>query len=113
MAINTGTRKHDPLPLLQEFLATDLSSLMVDHRQRTVEAISEVAFDLGKNLLWIGIPESRTSTVAKELYRWTKPDVPRVHPYHFTKNFNPSQIAAHLEESAYNFAIKQYADLSL
>jgi hypothetical protein len=106
-----GTKKHAPLPLLQEFLAADLSSLNVDHRQRTIEAISEVSFELAKNLLWMGIPQSKFSTVAKGLYRWTRPEVPSIQTYDFTRNFNPAQISAVLENMAHEYIFKQYASL--
>jgi hypothetical protein len=112
-ASNAGKHKHAPLPLLQEFLVSDLSSLNVDHRQRTVEAISEVAFGLGTNLLWMGIPQRKFSTVAKELYRWTAPEVPSVQTYDFTKNFNPSQVSAVLEDMARAYVIKRYASFPL
>jgi hypothetical protein len=112
-ASNSGKYKRAPLPLLQEFLASDLSSLNVDHRQRTVEAISEVAFEVGKHLLWVGIPQRKFSTVAKGLYRWTAPDVPSIQTYDFTKNFNPSQLSAILEDKAREYVIERYASLSL
>jgi len=108
-AANSGKLKQDPFPLLHEFLTTDLSSLHVDHRQRTIEAISEVAIKLGQHLLWIGIPQWKTSTVLKDLYRWTAPNVVPFHTYDFTKNFNPSEVSARLEEHARECVIKRYA----
>ncbi len=101
---------HLPFPLLHEFLTTDLSSLNVDHRQRTIEAISEVAIELGRHLLWIGIPQFRTSAVLKELHRWTTPNILPFYTYDFTKNFNPAEMAARLEENAQECVIKRYAN---
>jgi hypothetical protein len=105
----SGKLKQDPFPLLHEFLSCDLSSLNVDHRQRTIEAISEVAIELGRHLLWIGIPQFRTSSVLKELHRWTAPNVLPFYTYDYTKNFNPSEMAARLEENAQECIIKRYA----
>ena len=112
-ATSSGKLKQDPFPLLHEFLTTDLSSLGVDHRQRTIEAISEVAIRLGQHLLWIGIPQYRTSDVLNELYRWTAPIVVPFHTYDFTKNFNPSEIAARLEENAQECVIKRYSSFAV
>ena len=112
-AAKSGKLKDHPFPLLHDFLSADLSALNVDHRQRTIEAISESAIALGQHLLWIGIPEYRTSTVLKELHRWTAPNVPPFYTYGFTKNFNPSQIAARLEDHAHECVIKRYADFPL
>lgn len=98
-----------PLPLLHDFLVSDLSSLNVDHRQRTVEGITEVAVALAQHLLWVGLPEFKTSTILRELYRWTAPNVIPVHTYGFTKNFNPSEIAARLEDRAKECVINRYA----
>lgn len=112
-ATKNGTLKQDPFPLLQEFLSTDMSSLNVDHRQRTIEAISEVAIDLAQHLLWIGIPQCKTSTILKELYRWTAPNIVPFHAYDFTKNFNPSEVAARLEDKAHECVIKHYASFPL
>jgi hypothetical protein len=109
---STAEFKHDPLPLLHQFQAAVLSSVNVNHRNRAIEAISEVSVELGRQLLWIGIPEWKTSAVLKELYRWTKPSVPLCYTYHFARNTNPSEIASCLEENAYRDVIKQYANLS-
>jgi len=110
-AASAGKLKRKPFPLLQEFLSTDLSSLSVDRRQRTIEAISEVAIGLGQHLLWIGMPQYQTSTVFRELYCWTKPNVVEPHTYDFSKNFNPSEIAARLEEKAFEAVVKRYSTL--
>jgi len=113
MATNGSKHKKDPFPLLYELLTSDLSSLNVDHRQRTIEAISDVPIQLGQHLLWIGFPQWKTSTVLKELFQWTAPDVPQFDTYDYTRNFNPSEMAARLEEKAYEFVIKRYATLAV
>lgn len=95
-----STKKHAPLPLLYEFLNANLSSLGVDHRQRTIEAISEAAVELGENLRWVGFPQRETSKVLKELLRWTSPRTPKFWEYEFTRNFNPAEIAAKLDDHA-------------
>jgi hypothetical protein len=112
-ASNARKKKHSPLPLLQEFLTSDLTSLHVDHRQRTIEAISSVALELGKHLLWMGIPQRETSKVAKALYRWTAPEVTEIETYDFTRNFNPSEYSAVLEAMARRYVMKRYGSLSL
>jgi hypothetical protein len=109
--VGDGKHKQNPFPILHEFLTADLSSAGIDHRQRTIEAISKISVELGKNLLWIGLPEWNTSSVFKELYHWTAPTVPQFDTYSYTKNFNPSEIAARLEEKAYEAVIKRYATL--
>jgi len=113
IAANGGKHKKDPFPLLYDFLTTDMSPLGVDHRQRTIEAISDMSIQLGRHLLWIGLPEWNTSTVLKELFKWTAPDVPQFDIYDYTKNFNPSEVTARLEEKAYEFVIKRYAELAV
>jgi hypothetical protein len=110
---DNGKRKQNPFPLLHEFLTADLSSAGIDHRQRTIEAISKISVELGKSLLWIGFPEWNTSSVFREIYRLTAPMVPQFDTYSYTKNFNPSEIAARLEEKAYDAVIKRYATLSV
>jgi hypothetical protein len=109
IAASSGKHKEDPFPLLYEFLTTDLSSRGVDHRQRAIEAISEIPIELAKHLLWIGFPAWETSSVLKELYRWTAPVLPQFETYEYTKNFNPSEIAARLEDKAYRAVIEKYA----
>ena len=109
IAGNGARKKQEPFPLLLEFLGADLSSFGVDHRQRTIEAISEIPIDFGQHLLWIGFPEWRTSEMLKKLFHCTAPNVPQYELYDYTKNFNPSEIAARLEEKAYEFVIKRYA----
>ncbi|SRR6266436_3840838 len=104
----SGKHKRDPFPLLYEFLTTDLSSHEIDHRQRAIEAISDIPIELGKHLLWIGLPEWKTSSVLKDLYRSTAPTVPQFDTYKYTKNFNPTEIAALLEEKAYKAVIEKY-----
>jgi hypothetical protein len=106
-------RKHAPLPLLYEFLNADLSSLKVDHRQRTIEAISDVAVELGKNILWVGFPRRKTSDVLKALLRWTRPVIPQFWEYDFHRNYHPAEIAAQLEDHANEDVIKRYAEFKV
>jgi hypothetical protein len=108
-----STHKHSPLPLLYEFLNADLSSLKVDHRQRTIEAISDAAVELSKNILWVGFPRYKTSNVLKKLVRWTSPLIPQFWEYDFNRNYNPTEIAARLEEHAYGDVIRRYAEFKL
>lgn len=109
----TSRHKHMPLPLLYKFLNANLSSLKVDQRQRTIEAISDAAVKLGKNILWVGFPRRKTSKVLEKLVRWTSPQVPQFWEYEFNRNYNPAEIAARLEEHAYNDVIKRYAEFKL
>jgi hypothetical protein len=48
--------------------------------------------------------------VLKELHRWTAPNILPFYTYDFTKNFNPAEMAARLEENAQECVIKRYAN---
>jgi hypothetical protein len=91
------------LTTLHAFLSADLSSLGVDHRQRSIECLSEKAVPLGKHLLWVGFPEpvdGSSAGVLDELYKWTKPNVPEFWSYPYDKNFNPHSLGQALESAA-------------
>jgi hypothetical protein len=105
-----GAGKYEPFPLLREFLSADLSSIQVDHRQRTIEAIAEVDIKLRDTLEWIGVPEIDTLNVADRLYHWTKPRMVKIHSYGFRKNFHPRELAAQLEQAAYDYVVQKYAN---
>ena len=102
--------KREPIPLLREFLTDDLSWIQVDHRQRTIEAIAEVGLKLADTLEWIGIPEIDILNVQNRLYHWTKPRMVEIHSYGFRKNFHPRELAAQLEDAAYEYVVKKYAN---
>jgi len=100
-----------PLPLLAEFLDDNLAPES-DHRQRSIECLSDVAVALGRSLEWIGFPETLgTAQVMNSIYQWTQPHLPdfRAYPYH--RNFNPAEIGAQLETWAHEAVIRKYAEL--
>ncbi|HEX6098458.1 MAG TPA: hypothetical protein VF432_19230 [Thermoanaerobaculia bacterium] len=105
-----AVRRAEPLPLLASFLGADLSPES-DHRQRTIECVSEVALKLGQHLLWIGFPDLDTARVLRELYRWTQPNVPEFRAYSYHRNFNPAEIGAQLEAWANDAVIRRYAEM--
>jgi len=106
-----STGKRQPLPLLHDFLAADLTSLNVDHRQRTIEAIARVTVSLGQHLLWIGLPQLATSSRLRQLYRWTKPTVTQAFEYDYHANSTPASIAELLEAEASKDVVNRYARL--
>ena len=110
-ACSDGAGKHEPFPLLRKFLSADLSSIQVDHRQRTIEAIAEVNIKLGETLEWIGVPEIDIVNLQNRLYRWTKPRMVEIHSYGFRKNFHPRELAAQLEQAAYDYVVQKYVNL--
>jgi hypothetical protein len=109
-ACGDGAGKREPIPLLRKFLTDDLSSIQVDHRQRTIEAIAEVDLKLRDSLEWIGVPEIDTLNVQDRLYHWTKPRMVEIHSYGFRKNFHPRELAAQLEQAAYEYVVRKYAN---
>ena len=107
----SSMNKQTPLPLLYEFLAADFSHLSVDHRQRTIEAIAKISISLNQHLLWIGLPQISTSSRLRELYRWTKPNIPQIFEYSYHQNFNPSRIAEVLEWAAHRDIVERFVNL--
>jgi len=106
---HAGSRsKMAPFPLLYDFLSANLSTLGVDHRQRTIEAICEAEIEIAKNILWIGFPAHRTASVLKALLPCVGLNIPPFRTYNFTKNFNPAEIAARLEEQAYKDVVERF-----
>jgi hypothetical protein len=97
-----------PFPLLYDFLSANLSKLGVDHRQRAIEAICETEINIAKNILWIGFPEHRTASVLKALRECVGLNIPPFYTYDFTKNYNPTEIAARLEERAYKDVVERF-----
>jgi hypothetical protein len=107
---NEGANQHPTLQLLSKFLNANLSGPGVDHRQRTIEAISKVSIELGKHLIWAGWPLHESDSRKKRLYEWTKPKIVPVHEYIYYQNFNPAMLASKLEQAAYDQVIKRYAE---
>ena len=100
----------EPFPLLADFLAEDMSPT-VDHRQRSIECVTEMAVPLSRHLVWIGFPDRRTDAVVRDIYEWTRPDLPIIRPYPYTRNFNPTEKAAQLEALAHEDIVKRFVDL--
>jgi hypothetical protein len=102
--------KPAPFPLLHRFLNADMSSIGVDHRQRTIEGVGEEPTSIGDHLLWIGFPLQKIDTILGSLRNCTGVDVPDYWPYPYSRNFNPSELAMALEMKAHEAVIKRYAD---
>ncbi len=100
----------DPFPLLAEFLAEDMTPSS-DHRQRSIECLTEMPVALGRHLLWIGFPDAHTDEILRGVHRWSQPVVPDFRAYPCHLNFNPADIGAQLEAWAYDDVIRRYAEL--
>ncbi|KAF0250350.1 MAG: hypothetical protein FD167_261 [bacterium] len=102
--------KPDPLPEVYEFMSTDFSHLKTDLRQCAIECQSLVTIDLGRDLEWVGIPESQTDLFL-ELCKKTSPHIPNLYIYQSHRIFNPSETGAILEEFAKKDYINRFIDL--
>jgi hypothetical protein len=94
----------DILVLLHKFLREDMSMLAaetggVDHRQRSIEVLSSRSVTLAEHLIWIGLPNFRLRETLGRL-REIRRTVPEFFPYEYSRNFNPAEIAAHLQGRA-------------
>ena len=91
--------KPEPFPLLFRFFASDLTSLDIDHRQRTIECLATTDLQLDRALLWVGYP----NILEKEfvtLCNKTRPWIPDYFAYQSHRNFNPARVAEVLEQQA-------------
>lgn len=100
--------KPDPLPLLLDFLSADLSPGM-DQRQFRIECHATSPIRLGRSLAWVGFPEALYEDF-KRLYEATRPWVPQYDMYATPSIFNPSEIAALLEDRAANI-VRRFSSL--
>jgi hypothetical protein len=100
----------DPLPLLASFLAANMTP-HVDHRQRSIECLTETAVSLGQHLEWIGFPMLNVDRVLSKIYACTAPRMPDFWTYEYTRNFNPGELTAQLETRGRDAAIGRYVDL--
>jgi hypothetical protein len=101
------------LQLLHGFLSTNQSNNLsvfggVDHRQRSIEALTTASVSLAKHLVWIGMPHSRYAKTMKAIKRHTR-RVPQAYAYHPSRNFSPDTWAADLERQAYEDIVERYA----
>jgi hypothetical protein len=101
--------KLEPFPQLGAFLSDDLSSRGVDSRQNRIECHKFRPLALGRDLLWVGFPESHADIFAR-LYERTKPLVPECFPYASHKIIRPNEVAAMLEFKARE-VINRYVSL--
>lgn len=97
----------EPLPELLSFLCEDLTGFGTDHRKNVIELLSKTTIPFKNNLLWIAFPESMTSEIG-ELYDLMGPDLPKMHPYSSKRVLNPIEIAAILEEKAFEAVVKNF-----
>ena len=95
----------DPLPLLHEFLTSDLTDRDVDARQCAIECQFESDVRIDDRLLWVGLPQQSMS-LAERFYRLCRPWVPDFYPYESHAVFRPNELAALLEAEALKFARK-------
>jgi hypothetical protein len=100
------------LQLLHDFLTQDQSGSPrvlggIDHRQRSIEALSSVPVSLANELIWIGLPHHRLAKALKAIRRDTR-RIPQIYPYHYSKNFDPDSVAEILQRVAYDDVIKRY-----
>lgn len=105
---DAGSRT-DPFPLLAAFLADNMTPL-VDHRQRSIECLTERTIQLRRSLVWIGIPLFNTASTVRKIYQCTSPERPIVRRYRYHCNFSPAGLAEKLEELAYEDVIKRYVE---
>jgi len=110
--LKAAKTKSEPIPLLSEFLSENLSGSGIDHRQRSVECVTETIVELGRHLIWVGFPvysRRKTTEILKQIYHWTRPDVPQIWQYPYPKNFNPAGLGAALETKAHESVIARFA----
>jgi hypothetical protein len=101
--------KPAPLPSLWKFFEEDLTSHGVDQRQSIIECQTNEPIPL-KSLLWIGFPESMTDAFWR-LFELTKPSMPQYFQYESHVIFNPSDIAAKLEQEAAREVVRRFVQL--
>jgi hypothetical protein len=99
-----------PIPLLTSYLKDDMTP-HVDHRQRTIECITDAAVALGQHLEWVGVPMRAVDRISRELYQWTKPRMPLVYPYLPTRNYNPAEITREMHARSQADLVKRFLDL--
>lgn len=100
-----------PFPLLYEFLRCNLSHLGIDHRQRTIECLTQTAQLLHQGLIWIGLPDSLARDFFR-VYQWTRPSVPEFFLYPYHQNFNPAHLGMVLEQEAHK-VVRRFIRLPL
>jgi hypothetical protein len=91
--------KEDPLPLLHEFLTTDLSSHGADSRQCAIECQVRTDIRLDDSLLFAGFP---VSMLAKfdAFCRTIRPHIPQFYAYDAPVIHHPRDMTARIVERA-------------
>ena len=98
--------RHDPLPLLFDFLRSDLSPYQADARQCAIECQFERPVRLDTSLLWVGLPQ-HSMIHAHAVTTLTAPARPEFFPYHSHAIFHPREICARLQAEAESFTARQ------
>ncbi len=102
------------LSLLHTFLDQDLSGTCtvpcgIDHRQRSIELLSDAPVSIANELIWIGLPHHRLARTMKAIRELTR-TVPQIYPYRFSRNFNPDEIAGELQRAARDQVVERYLE---
>jgi hypothetical protein len=94
-------KKAQPLPLLYEFLSSDLSRYDADQRQTAIECHYAIPLKLTpqSGLLWVGYPNA-LQRFFTELCDFSFPSVPKPYAYTYRTPFRPSDLEAKLEAAA-------------
>ncbi len=95
------------LKVLHDFLSADLSSKAVDHRHRSIEALTKTPVSLAKDLIWIGLPMHRL-TRAKSILRGQTRRLPVFYSYSGARNNSPYGIAEVLQREAQKAVVWSY-----
>jgi len=96
-----------PLPQLFEFFSEDLSRENSDHRQCIIECQANSPVPLTRGLIWVGFPDYFTAEFLS-LLKLLEPDVPQYWCYPSHAIFDPAQVAAKLEQKAFEQVIHRY-----
>ena len=100
-----------PLCDLYAFYEDDLTAQGVDHRQNCIECQFPNPIEFDSKLIWIGYPEELQDEFITYLWPKIKPHLPDIFKYNYNRNIHPREIAAKLEQKAFEDVIKKYVHL--
>jgi hypothetical protein len=95
------------LQVLHAFLSENFTAKAVDHRHRSIEALTKVPVSLGEDLMWIGLPMHRLAK-AKKILRGQMRKLPVFYTYSWSRNHSPDAIAEVLQREAQRTLISSY-----
>jgi hypothetical protein len=93
----------------EDLSGTGIVPLGIDHRQRSIELLSEGPVSIAEKLIWIGLPHHRLVRTMKAIRALTR-TLPQVYTYDWRRNFNPGEIAAELEREARDQVLERYLE---